>query len=66
MYKINQSGTSLVVQWVGLCTPNAGGQGLIPGRGTRSRTHAATKSLHAGTKSPRAATEDPEQPKLIN
>ena len=24
-------GTSLVVQWLGLCTPNAGGLGSIPG-----------------------------------
>ena len=30
-------GTSLVVQWVSLHTPNAGGLGSIPGRGTRSR-----------------------------
>ena len=29
-------GTSLVVQWLRLCTPNAGGPSLIPGRGTRS------------------------------
>ena len=27
--------TSLVVQWLRLCTPNAGGPGLIPGQGTR-------------------------------
>ena len=26
----------LLVQWVRLCTPNAGGLGLIPGQGTRS------------------------------
>ena len=30
------SGISLVVQWLRLCTPNAGGPGLIPGQGTRS------------------------------
>ena len=30
------SGTSLVVQRLGLPTPNAGGLGLIPGQGTRS------------------------------
>ena len=30
-------GTSLVVQWLQLCAPNAGGQALIPGQGTRSR-----------------------------
>ena len=28
--------TSLVVQWLRLCIPNAGGLGLIPGQGTRS------------------------------
>ena len=36
-------GTSLVVQWVSLHAPNAAGLGSIPGRGTRSRIHAATK-----------------------
>ena len=30
------TGTSLVVQWLRLCTPNAGGPGSIPGQGTRS------------------------------
>ena len=29
-------GTSLVVQWLGLCAPNPGGPGWIPGQGTRS------------------------------
>ena len=29
-------GPSLVVLWLGLCTPNAGGLGLSPGQGTRS------------------------------
>ena len=29
-------GTSLVVKWLRLSTPNAGGPGLIPGQGTRS------------------------------
>ena len=28
-------GTSPVAQWLTLCTPNAGGLGLIPGQGTR-------------------------------
>ena len=28
-------GTSLVVQWLRFCAPNAGGLGLIPGQGTR-------------------------------
>ena len=31
------TGTSLVVQWLRLCTPNAGGLGSIPGQGARSR-----------------------------
>ena len=31
-----RGGTSLVVQWLRLCAPNAGGPGLIPGQGTRS------------------------------
>ena len=29
-------GTSLVVQWLRLCTPNSGGLGLIPDLGARS------------------------------
>ena len=29
-------GTSPVIQWLRLCTPSAGGSGLIPGQGTRS------------------------------
>ena len=45
-------GTSLVAQWLSLHAPNAGGPGLIPGQGTRSHMHAATKSLHATTKKP--------------
>ena len=56
-------GTSLVVQWLRLRAPNAGGLGSIPGQGTRSHTlqlkvrmpqlkipHAAMKILHAATK----------------
>ena len=31
-------GTSLVVQWLRLCTPTAGSLGSVPGQGTRSRT----------------------------
>ncbi|TEA31888.1 hypothetical protein DBR06_SOUSAS8310129, partial [Sousa chinensis] len=34
---------SLVVQWLRLHAPNAGGPGSIPGQGTRSHMHAATK-----------------------
>ena len=44
------AGTSLVVQWVRLHVSNAGAPGSIPGQGTRSHMHAATKSLHAATK----------------
>ena len=44
-------------QWVRLHAPNAGGLGLIPRRGTRSHTHAATKSSHAATRSLHAATK---------
>ena len=50
------SGISLVVQWLRLCTPNAGGPGLIPGQGTRShmlqlRVHMLQlKILYAATK----------------
>ena len=50
--KKQATGTSLVVQWIRLCAPNAGGQGSIPGQGTRSQMHAANKSLHATTKEP--------------
>ena len=38
------------VQWLRLHTPNSGGLGLIPGRGTRSHIR---KSLHAGAKRPK-------------
>ncbi|TEA37944.1 hypothetical protein DBR06_SOUSAS37410008, partial [Sousa chinensis] len=41
---------SLVVQWLRLCAPNAGGPGSIPGWGTRSHMDTTTKSLHAATK----------------
>ena len=33
----NHEGTSLVVQWLRLQAPTAGGPGYIPGQGTRSR-----------------------------
>ena len=44
--------TSLVAQWIRLCAPSAGGPSSIPGQGTRSHTHAATKGLHTTTKKP--------------
>ena len=45
-------GTSLVAQWLRLQAPNAGGPGSIPGQGSRSHMHAATKSSRAATKEP--------------
>ena len=36
------SGTSLAVQWLSLCTLNAGGLGSIPGQGTRSHNFSGT------------------------
>ena len=36
-YQEKLVGTSLVVQWLRLHTPNTGGLGSIPGQGTRSR-----------------------------
>ena len=47
-------GTSLVVQWGRLCALNAGGLGSIPGQGTRSCMHAATKSPQAAAKTRRS------------
>ena len=38
--------------WVRLHAPSAGGPGSIPGLGTRSHMHTATKSSHAATKEP--------------
>ena len=46
-----------MVQWVRLHAPNAGDPGSIPGWGTRSHVHAATKSLHAARKIPCAPTK---------
>ncbi|TEA37616.1 hypothetical protein DBR06_SOUSAS5310046, partial [Sousa chinensis] len=43
---------SLVVKWVRLHAPNAGGPGSIPGRGTRSACIPQPRSLHATTKDP--------------
>ncbi|TEA31943.1 hypothetical protein DBR06_SOUSAS8310198, partial [Sousa chinensis] len=49
---------SLVVQWVRLHAPNAGGPGFDPWSGNWI-SHATTESLHATTKSLHAATKDP-------
>ena len=62
-----------MVQWLRLRTPNAGGLGLIPGQGTRSRmlqlrAHMPQlkdpalpqlKILPAATKDPACRNEDP-------
>ena len=45
LIKSINNGTSLVVQWVILRAPNAGGLGSIPGLGTTSLMPAATKDL---------------------
>ena len=47
-------GTSLVVQWLRLKAPNAGGLSSIPGQGTRSRMPQL--------KIPHASTKDQAQP----
>ena len=50
-------------QWLRLRAPNAGGPGLIPGQGTRSRmpqlgAHVPQLKIpHAATKIPRATTK---------
>ena len=43
-----------MVQWLRLHAPNAGGPGSVPGQGTRSHMHAATKSPHAASKTRRS------------
>ena len=56
--KTTLRGNSLVVQWLRLQAPNAGGPGSIPGHGTRSHMlgvhrpqlkilHVATKTWHS-------------------
>ena len=53
--KNQRGGTSLVAQWLRLCTPNARGPSSTPGLGTRSYMsqgrliilHATTKTLHS-------------------
>ena len=34
-FKMINTGNSLAVQWLGLCASTAGGNGSIPGRGTK-------------------------------
>ena len=51
-------GISLVAQWLRLHAPNAGGLGSIPGQGTRSHMHDATKEPgELQLRSPQAATK---------
>ena len=59
--KAHVLGTSLVVQWLRLCTPNAAG--LIPGQGTRS--HKLQLRVHMlQLKIPHAATKRSHMPQL--
>ena len=55
-FKVYCVGTSLVVQWLKLHAPNAGGPGLTPGQGTRSHM-PQLKSLHVTMKIPHATTK---------
>ncbi|TEA32243.1 hypothetical protein DBR06_SOUSAS6610192, partial [Sousa chinensis] len=48
---------SLVIQWVRLCVPHAGGLGSIPGRGTRSHMCAALRVCMPQLRSPHATTQ---------
>ena len=56
MQEGKQCRTSLVVQWLRLHSPNAGGPGSIPDQGTRSRM-LQLKILHDPTEIPCAPTE---------
>ena len=49
VYKIAILGASLVVHWLRLRSPNAGGPGLLPGQGTSSHMPQGN-ILHATTK----------------
>ena len=50
------AGTSLVVRWLRLRSPNAGGQGLIPSQGTRSHMPQLTVCM-SQLKIPHTATK---------
>ena len=62
--KKSDTGTSLVVQQLRLPTPNAGGPGSIPGRGTRSHMHATTKKSTCCNEDPACSNQDPMLPKI--
>ena len=57
----NMFRTSLVVQWLRLHAPNAGGQGSIPNQRTRSHT-LQLNTLHDSTKDPTCQNQDLAQP----
>lgn len=57
-------GTFLMVPWLRHHTPNAGGPGLIPGRGTRS--HMLQLSSHATTNDPTYCNKDWRSNMLTN
>ena len=63
--KTYAEGTSLVIQWLRLHTPNEGGPSLIPGQGTRSRM-LRLKIQPAATKmeDPMYCNQDPVQPNM--
>ena len=71
-FKEGTIGTSLLVLWLRLSAPSAGGPGLLPGQGTRSHMFhlrvymSQLKILHTRAKDPTCWNEDPMQPnKLI-
>ena len=55
-YQEKLVGTSLLVQWLRLHTPNAGDQGSIPGQGTRSHM-LQLRARMPQLKTPQAATK---------
>ena len=58
-----QTGTSLVVQGLGLCNSNAGGTGSIPGQGTK--IPQATYSQKKKKKRKRKRKRKPNKPTSI-
>ena len=48
--KYEGKGTSFVVQWLRLCSPNTGGPASIPGQGTRSRMPQLRAHMPQATK----------------
>jgi len=55
-------GTSLVAQWLKLCTPNVGGPGLIPCQETINKLFCFNSSYGAGD---HAARTRPKAGKLV-